>query len=107
MITLTEEARKGIEAFLSNKPKDPIRVYPRKDHCGGVHLALALDQIQEDQDEVEVVDGFTFCMNSDLKRMVQQVSIAQGGTGFICKPLFPLPKMDVGCSCGGNCSGCH
>lgn len=112
MITLTDSARKGIAAFLANKPSDPIRVYPQKNHAGGVSLALALDKIQEDCDEIEEVGGFTFCMNRDLKRMVHQVTIDQGRTGFVCTPLIPLPKLEVGCSCGGSCSGsgcsgCH
>ena len=112
MITLTENARAAVAAFLKGKPEAPIRVYPQKNHAGGVSLALALDQIHEDTDEVKECGGFTFCMNRDLKRMVQHVTIEQGSTGFVCTPLLPLPKLDVGgcCSasgCTGRCTGCH
>ncbi len=113
MITLTEKARAAIADFLKNKPAAPIRIYPRKDHAGGVALALALDTIHEDTDEVTECHGFTFCMNSDLKRMVQHVTIDRGTMGFACTPLVPLPdlkKAGSSCSpsgCTGSCSSCH
>ncbi len=113
MITLTEKARAGIADFLKNKPQAPIRIYPQKNHAGGIALALALDTIHEDTDEVMELDGFTFCMNGDLKRMVQHVTIDRGTMGFVCTPLVPLPdlkKAGSGCSpagCTGSCSSCH
>ncbi len=113
MITLTDSARRAIADFVrGRKPGtlDPIRVYPRKDNAGGVQLALALDRIQEELDEVEETGGFTFCMNKDLKRMVHHVTVDMGSTGLVCTSLIPLPKMAAkGCSasCGGNCSSCR
>ncbi len=112
MITLTEKARTGIADFLKNKPAAPIRVYPKKDHAGGISLALALDTIHEDTDEVMECDGFTFCINRDLKRMVQHVTIDRGTMGFVCTPLIPLPDLKAGCGCTpsgctGSCSSCH
>ncbi len=112
MITLTDSARKAIAEFVKGKSSalDPIRVYPQKDHAGGVHLALALDKIQEEYDEVEETGGFTFCMNKDLKRMVHYVTVDMGSTGLVCTPLIPLPKLTVtSCSgsCSGSCSSCH
>ncbi len=112
MVTLTERARQGIADFMKNKSAEPIRVYPRRERDGTLSLALALDKVHDEIDEVEEVNGFTFCMNRQLKRMIQHVTVDLGKMGFICNPLIPLPKMapQQGCgsfSCGGNCSGCH
>ena len=53
MISLTEEARKELEAYFEGKEKTPIRVYLAPGGCSGPRLALALDEPGEDDETSE------------------------------------------------------
>ena len=63
MISLTEEARKELEAYFEGKEKTPIRVYLAPGGCSGPRLALALDEPGED-DETSEDNGLTLCTGS-------------------------------------------
>jgi len=110
MITITENARKELEAFFSDKPKSGIRIYLAPGGCSGPRLAMALDEPTDDDTVVEA-GGFTFSVTSSLLNEAEGMNIDLGYMGFIVEPRVPLAAMKAssGCSgCGGGCgsSGC-
>ena len=74
MITVSDEARRELEAYFADKEKTPIRVYLAPGGCGGPRLALALDEPGEEDMSVED-HGITYCINKDLVTAVEAVSI--------------------------------
>ena len=72
MISLTEEARKELEAYFEGKEKTPIRVYLAPGGCSGPRLALALDEPGED-DETSEDNGLTLCINKELAEKVAKL----------------------------------
>lgn len=108
MIILSDRARSLFDDFFRTREKGPIRVYAVSG-CHGPMLALALDRVNEEADEVEEKGGYLFCMDRQLKSLVREVDIDAGNTGFSCTPLIPLPTGagNACASCGGGCSGCH
>ena len=110
MISLTEEARKELEAYFEGKEKTPIRVYLAPGGCSGPRLALALDEPGED-DETSEDNGLTFCINKELAEKVGAVTINLTYMGFVVESEIPLPSSGGGCSsCCGGCGssgGCH
>ena len=86
MISLTEEARKELEAYFEGKEKTPIRVYLAPGGCSGPRLALALDEPGED-DETSEDNGMTHM-------------------GFVVESEIPLPSGGNGGGCSSCCGGC-
>lgn len=107
MITLTENARKELEAFFADKEKGVIRVFVASGGCGGSSLALALDESNA-EDSVFDVDGFTFCINKELLGQIEAATIDLSYMGFVIETRVPLPLQgDCSCSgCGGGSGGC-
>ena len=86
MISLTEEARKELEAYFEGKEKTPIRVYLAPGGCSGPRLALALDEPGED-DETSEDNGLTLCINKELAEKVGAVTV-----GMTLWVLWSNPK---------------
>jgi Fe-S cluster assembly iron-binding protein IscA len=59
MFTLTENARKELDAFFADKPKSGIRMYLAPGGCSGPRIGLALDDPNE-HDFVVEQDGYTW-----------------------------------------------
>ena len=74
MITLSENARKELEAYFADKERQTIRVYLAPGGCSGPRLVLALDE-PGDEDARFEQDGFAFCINKELLQQVKSVSI--------------------------------
>lgn len=103
MIVLSEKAREFLETCFKNQdPRPDLRVYA----IPGPMLILAMDKARKDADDIEEKGGFTFCMAKELRRMVREVEIDVGTTGFMLTPLVPLPAGSCSGGCG-SCSGCH
>ena len=94
MISLTEEARKELEAYFEGKEKTPIRVYLAPGGCSGPRLALALDEPGED-DETSEDNGLTLCINKELAEKVgaKQSYIARIEKGEVDVQLSSLLKI--------------
>ena len=101
MITLSENARKELEAYFADKERQTIRVYLAPGGCSGPRLVLALDE-PGDEDARFEQDGFAFCINKELLQQVKSVSIDLSYLGFTVTPEVPLPSSG-GSSCGGCC----
>ena len=99
MITLSENARKELEAYFADKERQTIRVYLAPGGCSGPRLVLALDE-PGDEDARFEQDGFAFCINKELLQQVKSVSIDLSYLGFTVTPEVPLPSSG-GSSCGG------
>ncbi len=105
MITVTDAARKELEAYFADKERGGIRVYLAPGGCSGPRLALALDAAGEDDAEFES-GGFTFCINKGLLEKVDSVAIDCSEMGFMVEPSTPLDLGGSGGSCGSCCGGC-
>ncbi len=101
MITMSEEARKELEAYFGDK-REPIRIILSAGGCGGPHLQLVLDAAG-DEDVVYDVNSFSICMSKELEEMVGGVAIDLTYMGFTLTPEIPLPG---GGSCGSCCGSC-
>lgn len=106
MFTLTENARKELDAFFSDKPKSTVRIYLAPGGCSGPHLGLALDDAGED-DEILEQDGYTFCAAKSLWEQIGGVTMDVSAMGFTLAPVNPLPSSGSSCgSCCGSCGSC-
>lgn len=105
MLTLTENARKELETFFTDKPKSPIRLYLAPGGCSGPRLGLALDETREG-DEVVEQDGFTFCTEKNLWTQIGGATIDLSYMGFTVDPTHPLPAPAGGSACGSCCGSC-
>ena len=105
MISLTEEARKELEAYFEGKEKTPIRVYLAPGGCSGPRLALALDEPGED-DETSEDNGLTLCINKELVEKVGAVTVGMTHMGFVVESEIPLPSGGNGGGCSSCCGGC-
>lgn len=103
MIVLSAKAEEFLNTCFKNQnPKPELRVYA----IPGPMLILAMDKARVEDDDIEEKGGFTFCMTKELRRMVREVEIDVGTTGFTCTPLIPLPAGSCSGGCS-SCSGCH
>lgn len=102
MITMTDNARKELDAYFADKEKSSVRVYMAAGGCSGPRLALALDE-PNDEDQAFQVDGYTFCVNKELLTTIGGATVDLSYMGFTVEPTIPLPG---GGGCGGGCAGC-
>ena len=102
MITLTDDARRELEAYFagSGKAKSPIRIYLAPGGCRGPRLALALAEPAEADARFDV-DGLVFCMDKALADTTGGVTVDLTYMGFTVEPKVPLNAR----GCGGSCSG--
>jgi Fe-S cluster assembly iron-binding protein IscA len=103
MITLSDTARKELDAYFADKEKDGVRVF-LAGGCGGPRLALALDEATADDDVFED-NGYTLCIEKELYKQTGKVFIDMGQMGFVVDSEMELPDAgEGGCS---TCCGCH
>ena len=108
MITLSENARKELDAYFADKEKAGVRVFLATGGCSGPRLALALDESTAD-DEVFENNGYTLCIEKDLYKQTGKVSIDMSYMGFVVESELDVPGVGEGggcASCGGGC-GSH
>lgn len=104
MIEMTDAARKELEEYFKDKERGDIRIYLAPGGCSGPRLALALDNPTDD-DDVQEVGGFKFCISKKLEGDTGNISIDLTDMGFNVVPEKELP-MPEGGGCGGCCGGC-
>lgn len=120
IIMLTDAAADAVKEMIAaqNWAADVfLRVYVSGGGCSGLQYGLALDEVQDDSDEVVEDNGVHICIDPvSLKYMsgstVDFVQSDMGG-GF----KIDNPKSTNGCGCGqsfqadgaptGGCSGCN
>lgn len=104
MISLTEEARKELEAYFEGKEKTPIRVY--------LLPAAAADPLGPrprrtgEDDETSEDNGLTLCINKELAEKVGAVTVGMTHMGFVVESEIPLPSGGNGGGCSSCCGGC-
>ena len=109
MFTLSNSAKKELEAFFSQKDRSYIRIFPGQGGCTGSKLALALDT-PNDEDHTFQLEGYDFCIEKSLLNLIKGASIDLSYKGFIVEPIEDLPQKKSPCSsngcqsCGGSCS---
>lgn len=97
MITVTETATKELVSYFADKEVQPIRVHLGGGGCAGMQLTLALDEVRDDDNTVEL-DPFTFVINKELAEAAGEVTIDLSHYGFTIKS-----ENEVG---GGGSCGC-
>ena len=105
MISLTEEARKELEAYFEGKEKTPYPGVPCSRRLQRTRLALALDEPGED-DETSEDNGLTLCINKELAEKVGAVTVGMTHMGFVVESEIPLPSGGNGGGCSSCCGGC-
>jgi Fe-S cluster assembly iron-binding protein IscA len=99
MITVTDAAKKELDAYFADNTPSSIRVFLAPGGCSGPRLALALDE-PKDTDTTAEEKGYMFCMNNELLTQVSHVTVNFSHMGFSVDPDIPL---NTG---GGGCGGC-
>ena len=105
MITLTDDAKKELDAYFDGKDKSTIRIYLAPGGCSGPRLALALDE-SGDGDATNETGGYSFCINNELLDQIKGATIDLNQMGFMIVPEVPLPESASKGGCGGCCGGC-
>lgn len=104
MITLTENAKKELDAYFDGKEKGTIRIFLAPGGCSGPRLALTVDESGND-DDIEETGDYTFCINKDLLSQIKSAKIDVTPFGFEVVPEIPLAASSGG-GCGSCCGGC-
>lgn len=106
MITLSENARKELDAYFTDKEKSGVRVFLATGGCSGARLALALDEATENDDVFEN-SGYNLCIEKDLYKQTGDISIDMSYMGFVIDTALEVPGLNMGgcASCGGSCGG--
>ncbi|SIN74441.1 IscA/HesB family protein [Halodesulfovibrio marinisediminis] len=100
MFTLTDDARKSLDAHFQDRELASIRIYLAPGGCSGPRLALAMDE-PSDEDTVLAADPYSFCINKDLLDKTGALTVDIHCHGFVIESENP---MGGGCgSCGGGC----
>jgi len=103
MFTVTNDARKSLDAHFEDRELASIRIYLAPGGCSGPNLALAMDEPNED-DTVLPADPYTFCINKELLDKTGALTVDIRYEGFVIESANPLGGGG-GCSgCGGGCS---
>lgn len=92
MITLERSARDILEAYFSENPARPIRIYISPRGSRGPHLVLGPDTPNE-RDHIMDVAGYTFCISRRLACQVGAVRIRARNAGFEVVAERPLTGM--------------
>ena len=95
MFTVTENAQHQFTEYFRDKAMKPIRLF-LANSCGGPKLALALDDVQ-DEDTVFEFAGIQFLVEPGLLSQAQPVEIDYETGGFRIQSSIPQ---------GGGCGGC-
>lgn len=108
MITLSENARKELDAYFADKEKMGVRVFLAQGGCSGPRLALALDDAT-DSDEVFDDNGYKLLIEKDLYEQTGNVAVDMSYMGFTVDTEKEVPGVGMGgcASCGGGCGGCN
>jgi iron-sulfur cluster assembly accessory protein len=104
MLTVTDKASEVITDFMKDKQAGAsIRVFMNMG-CSGPSLGMALDETQNEADEVIQAGGTTFVIEKELLKQVKPIHIdfisTPEGAGF--KLTSSLPQSQGGCC--GSCS---
>jgi len=101
MLTVTDKASEVIKDFLKNqKAGASIRVFLNTG-CSGPSLGMALDEAQNEVDEVISTGGTTFIIEKDLLNQVKPINI-----DFITTPQGAGFKLTSSLPEGGGCGSC-
>jgi iron-sulfur cluster assembly protein len=101
MLTVTDKALEIIKDFLKDKKVDAsIRVFLNMG-CSGPSLGMALNEAQNELDEVIQAGGTTFVIEKDLLNQVKPINI-----DFIATPQGAGFKLTSSLPEGGGCGSC-
>lgn len=105
MLTVSEDAKKELDEFFSDKDKSPIRIYLAPGGCSGPRLALALDNPGDD-DQSFAEAGHNFCINKDLFEQTGNISVDVTYMGFAVESANPIGGGSgcCGCASAGGCA---
>lgn len=108
MITLSENARKELDAYFTDKEKMGVRVFLAQGGCSGPRLALALDDAT-DGDAVFEDSGYKLLIEKDLFEQTGNVAVDMSYMGFTVDTEKEVAGVGMGgcASCGGGCGGCN
>jgi Fe-S cluster assembly iron-binding protein IscA len=104
MISMTDTAKKELDAYFEGNTPDSIRVF-LSGGCSGARLALALDEATHTDSRAEE-KGYNFCMDKQLLEQVSHVTIDFSYAGFSVEPKLPLPDMGSKCGACASAGGC-
>lgn len=97
MIQVSEQAQEQVKAYFDGKAVQPVRIFLNNGGCGGPSLAMALDQITDD-DAVFTHGGIDYIMEKTLLEKASPVAVEYSGMGF---------RLDSSLELGsGGCSSC-
>ena len=97
MINVSKIAQEQVRAYFDGKEVQPVRIFVNGGGCGGPSLAMALDEIT-DQDAVFTHDGIDYIMEKELLKKASPVEVDYSGMGFRLES-----SLELG---GGGCSSC-
>lgn len=104
MITVTDAAKKELDAYFKDNHPDSIRVFLAPGGCSGPRLALALDD-PKDSDQTAEEQGYNFCMDKQLVSQTGEITVNFSAMGFSVDSALPI-AVTGGCSSCGTSGGC-
>lgn len=99
MINITEDAVNNMLDYFDGKEVTPVRVFMSEGGCGGGGLALALDELKENDYSLED-SGLILIADNEFLKETGTITIDFTGMGFNLKSERQLIHAT------GKCGGC-
>lgn len=104
MIKVSESAQEQVKAYFDRKAVQPVRIFVSSGGCGGPSLAMALDEVK-DNDAVFTYGDIDYIMEKTLLSQAQPVTVDYSGMGFRLDSSLELGGGCGSCSSTGSCCG--
>jgi Fe-S cluster assembly iron-binding protein IscA len=82
MIEVTAKARALMADYFKNKPRSPIRIFPKTGGCGIRVLSIAFEE-PTPQDEVFAIGESDYVVEREFMRAVKHIKVDSDGIGLL------------------------
>ena len=101
MLKISPQASERIQAFMTDRPSETIRIYLKPSLSGEQSLALTFDTPSEG-DAVFTVDDLNYAVNQELLDRIKPIRIDFDGIGLQFSSRLGKDDGGCGCGCGGH-----
>lgn len=102
MIEVTEAATQQIATYFEGKDVSPIRIFLNEGGWSGPALAMALDELKDD-DDVYDIDGFKYIVDKDFMERATPIKIDFQEVGFKLSSNIQMSSDCGGCGSASSC----
>ena len=102
MIEVTEAAQKQLADFFIDRDVKPVRVFLNESGWGGPSMAMALDELKNNDQTFEI-GGFQYVVDKDFLEKANPIKVDFSPVGFSITSSIDLTSACKSCSTTGSC----